>query len=195
MPQTNSCIPENWDNFLHPRVIECLCPWNYLKNIWQFYFNWQPVRVIFIHNKARITTAIRGLLWIQISIANSDVKGSSKGLQCILSVYTVFVFIHLHSIHITNVIYELGQRIRRQPSIKLLLDQCFTFDKHIHIMIDLVSHPWIFVLCYQMMAMKLSHIPRNIEYSSRIHVKLGQENRLMMVKYVFVCIIQNIPNN
>ena len=34
-----------------------------------------PLEIIFIHYKSRIATAIRGLLWMEMTIVNSGLKG------------------------------------------------------------------------------------------------------------------------
>ena len=38
-----------------------------------------PLQVIFIHHKSRIATAIRGLWWMKMTVANSGLKGLLLG--------------------------------------------------------------------------------------------------------------------
>ena len=62
---------------------------------WRFFLILKPHQIIFIHYKSRIATAIRGLLWMKMTMVNSGLKGLkwlwihpfiSKGTISILTV-------------------------------------------------------------------------------------------------------------
>ena len=61
--------------FLQPRVLERKCPCNWFTNTWQFSLLFKPLQIIFIHYKSRIEAAIRGLLWMKMTMVNSGLKG------------------------------------------------------------------------------------------------------------------------
>ena len=47
--------------FLQLRVLLWQFPWNWFTNTWHFSLIFHPLKIIFIHYKSRIATAIRGL--------------------------------------------------------------------------------------------------------------------------------------
>ena len=49
-----------------------------MKLVYQYmviFFNFHPLQIIFIRYKSRIATAIRGLLWMKMTMVNSGMKG------------------------------------------------------------------------------------------------------------------------
>ena len=64
--------------FLQQSFLERKFPWNWFTNMWQFSLIFKPPQVIFIHYKSRIATAIRGLLWMKMTMGNSGSKGLMK---------------------------------------------------------------------------------------------------------------------